>query len=314
MFQGWQFIEPHAPLELVTREDPTPGLGQVVVRTRAAGICHSDVGFMEGTISYMLATTPIILGHEVSGVVSAIGPDVRDWSVGDRVAIAGLGLDAPGIAADGGFGETLIAKVDQLVRIPDGVDFAQAAAATDAGQTARKALRLAGVGEGVRVGIIGLGGLGLTAAKISVLLGAEVYAAEVNEAVWEDAIAAGVTRVVTDAAGLADENLQVFVDFAGFGTTTAQAIEAVADGGTVVQVGLGRAESTINTALLVSKQVTLIGSLGGSYADTEDVLRLMGEGLRITTTEVGFDDIPEGIERLHSGGVRGRLVAIYPED
>lgn len=313
MFKGWQFIAPHTPLELVEKEDPTPAENEVLIETRAAGLCHSDVGFMEGKIDWMLQFTPIILGHEVSGVIAQVGSGVSDWKVGDRVAIAGLGLDAPGLVADGGFGEKLIGKVGQLVKIPDGVDFVQAAAATDAGQTARKALRLADVGPGRRVGIIGLGGLGLTAAKMAVMLGAEVYAVEVNENVWPVAREAGVLDVVRSAKELEDQSLDVFVDYAGFGTTTSEAIEAVKDGGTVIQVGMGKQHATIDTTSLVSKEITLRGSLGGSYADVEDVLRLMGEGLEITATTISLEDVPEGLKKLERGEVQGRLVISYDD-
>ncbi|MBO1901455.1 alcohol dehydrogenase catalytic domain-containing protein [Leucobacter weissii] len=313
MFRGWQFIEPRAPLKLVEKEDPVPGEREVVVETRAAGLCHSDVGFMEGINASMLAFTPIIFGHEVSGTIKQLGPGVMGWEVGERVAIAGLGLDAPGLNTDGGFGEKVLAKEDLLVRIPEGVSFVQGAAATDAGQTSRKALRVGDVGAGTRVGIIGLGGLGLTAAKMAVMLGAEVHAVEINEGVWPLAVRAGVKRVVASPAELADEQLDVFVDYAGFGTTTAAAIDAVRNEGTVVQVGMGAQFATIDTTLLVAKQVRLLGSLGGSYEDTLDVLRLMKLGLEITATEIGFDEIPAGLERLKRGEVRGRLVATRGE-
>lgn len=312
MFRGWQFIAPHQPLELVEKQDPEPGPGQVLIATRAAGLCHSDIGFLEGTIDWMLVVRPIILGHECAGEIVKLGPGVEGWSIGDRVAVAGLGLDAPGLVADGGFGEKFIGKVEQLIRIPESVDYVQAAAATDAGQTARKALRLAEVGPGRRVGIIGLGGLGLTAAKMAVMLGAEVFAVEIDESVWRSAEEAGVKRVVGTPQELADEELDAFVDYAGFGVTTAGAIEAVKPGGTVVQVGMGRKEATIDTTLLVTREVVLRGSLGGSYADTQDVLRLMGEGLRVTATEIAFEEVPEGLERLERGEVNGRLVIAYP--
>jgi alcohol dehydrogenase, propanol-preferring len=310
--QGWQFVEIGAPLELVTQPDPTPGPDQVVVDVRAGGLCHSDVGIMDGTITSMLAQIPIVLGHEVAGVVCEVGPGVTGWQVGDRVAIAGLGIDAPGLVADGGFGDKVVGKVSQLVRLPDEVGFAQGAAATDAGQTSRHALRLGGVGPGSRVGIIGLGGLGLTAARIAVLLGAQVYGAEPNERVHLLARRRGVLDIVTDAADLAAFDLDVICDFAGFGTTTAAAVEAVRDGGTVVLVGMGRAEATIPTPTFISKQLTLVGSLGGSMADVTDVIRLMAEeGLEILITEIPFEQIPDGLERLHQGKVGGRLVAVY---
>lgn len=309
---GWEFQEIGKPLVRVEKEDPTPGPGQVVVDVRAGGICHSDVAIIDGQLAPLLAHIPMILGHEVAGVISEVGPDVTDWAVGDKVAIIGKGVDAPGLSQDGGFGTKVIGPVYQLLRVPDGIPFDQAAAATDAGQTSRKGLRLAGVGEGTRVGIIGLGGLGLTAARMAVLLGAEVHGVEVNEKVWDKARQLGVTSVVKDASELADLGLDAFVDYAGFGTTTAAAIDAVKPEGVVVQVGMGRLDMTISTQSLIMKDVTLRGSNAGSMEDAEDVIRMIGDGgLHIETEIISPDDIPEGLERLRRGEVVGRLVASF---
>lgn len=310
--RAWQFTGIGEPLRLAELPTPVPGPGQVTVDVRAAGLCHSDVGFVDGHITWMLEFTPIVLGHEVAGVVSAVGDGVEGFAVGDRVGIAGDGLDAPGIVLDGGFAEQCIGKVEQLVRIPDNVSFVQAASGTDAGMTSYHAVRVAGgVTSGTRVGIIGLGGLGLTGARIAVVAGAEVYAAEVDGSKHASGLAAGVTAVVSDAKELADFGLDVIVDFAGFGTTTAAAVEVINPGGRIVQVGLGAAEMTISNQSIVTKQLQLVGSLGGKKADTEAVYQLMAAGdLEILATDLPFDDIDQGIERLRAGGVQGRLVAV----
>ncbi|SDZ01831.1 alcohol dehydrogenase, propanol-preferring [Geodermatophilus africanus] len=310
--RAWQFTGAGDPLRLVELPAPTPGLGQVVVDVRAAGLCHSDVGFVDGHITWMLEQMPIVLGHEVAGVIAAVGQDVDGFAVGDRVGIAGDGLDAPGIVLDGGFADQCIGKVEQLVPIPDNVTFVQAASGTDAGMTSYHAVMVVGgVTAGTRVGIIGLGGLGLTGARIAVIAGAEVYAAEVDNAKHETGLAAGVTAVVSDAKELADFGLDVIVDFAGFGTTTAAAVEAINAGGRIVQVGMGAPDMTISTQTLVSKQIELVGSLGGKKADTASVYELMAAGdLEIVTSTLPFSQIDQGIERLRQGGVQGRLVAV----
>ncbi|WP_072801522.1 zinc-binding dehydrogenase [Rhodococcoides yunnanense] len=311
--RAWQMIAAGEPLKLVELPDPEPGPGQVVIDVKAAGLCHSDVGFLDGSMAWMLEQMPIVLGHEVAGVVSAIGPDVEGFAVGDRVGVAGDGLDAPGIVLDGGFGERCIGKVVQLVPIPDSVSFGQAAAGTDAGMTSYHAVKVAGgVGPGSRLGIIGLGGLGLTGAKIAVGLGADVYAAEIDEGVHDLARAAGVLEVVEDTRDLAQYELDTIVDFAGVGVTTAAAIEAIAPHGRIVQVGMARDQMTLPTQTFVSKQLTLIGSLGGKKEDTAAVYELMANGtLEILATSIPFEELAEGIERLHRGEVRGRLVASY---
>lgn len=314
--RAWQMTGVGEPLRQVDLPAPEAGSGQVVVDVRAAGLCHSDVGFVDGDIAWMLEKMPIVLGHEVAGVVSSVGEGVTEFAVGDRVGIAGDGLDAPGIVLDGGFGERCIGKVEQLVPIPDGVSFVQAASGTDAGMTSYHAVRVVGAVEaGERVGIIGLGGLGLTGARIAVVAGAEVYAAEVDESKHAAGLAAGIVAVVSDAKELAAYELDIIVDFAGFGTTTAAAVEAIAPGGRIVQVGLGAAEMTISNQALVTKQLRLLGSLGGKKADTAAVYQLMADGdLEIVATPIPFEQIDKGIARLRQGGVHGRLVATYPTD
>lgn len=102
----------------------------------------------------------------------------------------------------------------------------------------------------------------------------------------------------------------MIVDFAGFGTTTADAIDVVGVGGRVVQVGMGRLQATISTASLILRKVTLIGSQGGTKDDVEGVYRHLATGkLAPKITEITFDEIPDGIGRLKRGEVVGRLVA-----
>jgi propanol-preferring alcohol dehydrogenase len=312
--KGWLFTGAHKPLELVERQTPKPGVGQIVLDVRAAGLCHSDVGFMDGTLTAMLTNVPMILGHEVAGEVALIGEGVSGFKVGDRVVVGGPEEFAPGWRVDGGYATHCLIMAAGLIPLPDSVSFVQGAAATDAGMTAYGAVMGAGeLKAGQRVGIIGLGGLGMTGARIAVINGAEVYAAEPRKQVWDIAKQLGVKDIVEDAKDFAQHGLDMIVDFAGFGTTTAAAIGAVRPGGLVVQVGLGRAEATISTALLVGKAVTLRGSRGGRPGDIAAVLAHMKRGeLQIEASTVGFNDIPEALERLKRGGVVGRLVATDP--
>ena len=111
---------------------------------------------------------------------------------------------------------------------------------------------------------------------------------------------------------MAGLDLDLIVDFAGFGETTNGAIRVVRPGGRVVQVGLGRTTATISTMELVYKSVRPCGSAGGQLDDTASVIAFMASGaLTIEATTVGFDDIPAGLDRLARGGVVGRTVAAY---
>jgi propanol-preferring alcohol dehydrogenase len=309
--RAWLLTAPNEPLRRIERDDPRPGPGQAVVDVRAAGICHSDVGFIDGTLTPMLAKLPLVLGHEVAGVVAEVGDGVVDLRVGDRVAVFG-GQLAPGWSIDGGFADKFLGDVTGLMKLPDAVDFVQAATATDAGQTAYGAVIGAGkLRAGERVGVVGLGGLGLTGARIAVLAGAKVYAADPKRETWGLAEEGGVLETVGAASDLAAFNPDMIVDFAGFGTTTADAITAVRPGGRVIQVGLGRSEATIPTTDLVLKAVTLRGARGGRPVDFQAVIDLIaGDDLSILASTTTFEEIPDAIERLKTGDVTGRIVAV----
>lgn len=311
MMQAWLFTGAHQPLERIERARPSPGTGEVLIEVRGSGLCHSDVGRMNGTLTpYMPKKPPIVLGHEVAGVVIEAGPE-SGFAIGDRVVASGTLAFCPGRDADGGYASHCLLPASCLLRLPDGVSFVQGAAATDAGQTSHHAVVVAGeLKPGQRVGIVGLGGLGMTGARIAVLMGAEVYAAEPRREAWDAARAQGVREVVGDVSQLATYAPHLVVDFAGYGDTTAGAIAAVAPGGLAVQVGLGETEAKISRMMLIAKSATLRGSGGGQPSDTAAVLEFMARGeLTIPATAIGFDEIPAGLDRLARGGVVGRIVA-----
>src|SRR5260370_16091267 len=133
--KAWQYLEDGAPIALNDVPEPGRGAGDVLLEVRGAVICHSDIGFLDGTISSLLARKPITLGHESAGVVIELGPEVTGFAVGDRVAIRSA-VEGPGCGRDGGFQHRLAAQAGLLVRIPDGVPWAQAAVSTAAGTTA----------------------------------------------------------------------------------------------------------------------------------------------------------------------------------
>lgn len=310
--KAWLFTGAHQPLQLVERATPRPDRGEVVLEVRAAGLCHSDVGRMDGTLTpFLRKKPPIILGHEIAGVVTEVGVDVSDYRIGDRVVASGTLDFCPGWSADGGYATHCLLPTHCLIRLPDAVSFVQGAAATDAGQTSHSALMSTGnLRAGERIGIVGLGGLGMTAARIGVLHGAEVYGVEPRREVWPAAKERGVAEIVEDVRELTPFALDTIFDFAGFGDTTAGAISAVRRGGLVVQIGLGRTQATISTMELIGKGVTLRGSGGGQPKDTAAVLAYMEKGeLTIAATTIGFDEIPEGLARLERGDVIGRIVA-----
>ncbi len=315
--QAWQFNTAEAGLELTEVEAPVPGPGEVLIDVAAAGMCHSDVHIVNGHGDDWLRKRPITLGHEVAGTVSGLGAGVTGLNVGDRVAVAlpahpieqadftnGIGL-----GFDGGYAKQAVAPRDIVVAIPDGVPFTHAAVATDSIATAYHAVVAeAGVQAGAKVAVIGLGGLGLSAVAVAKTLGATVYGVDINTAVFDTAREQGATECFANI-GEVPTPIDAVLDFAGMGTTTAEAIAAVKPGGRVVVVGLGAPEANIPTHLLVTKNVQLRGSLGASIPDLEAVLELLATGQIVPAIEeVPFAEVPAALARIEAGQVQGRLV------
>lgn len=308
---AWQFVGVGLPLVRVSLPDPTAQEGEVVVDVKASGLCHSDVGFMDGTITSLLGYLPIVLGHEIAGVVSQVGAGVDTLKVGQRVGIPAI-VQSPGTARDGGFAEKVAVAADQCVLLPDAVRFEEAAPAMDAARTAYRAISTNGlVSSGMKVGIIGFGGLGAYAVQIAIALGATVFVAEINNESWSAAKELGAKGVAESITAFSDQEMDVIVDFAGFGTTTASAIEAIRPRGRVVQVGLGKELATISAQLVTMKEITYVGSSNGEQAEAIAVLEMIADQkIKSNIIPISFGQIPESLEKLEHGGVRGRFVAI----
>lgn len=314
MMKAWRFTATGEPLELAQIPAPQPAPGEVLIEIKAAGLCHTDVGILHdpGWLE-RLGPLPLTLGHEVAGVVADLGEGVEPTLRGQRVGLTPAGDTRPGLGRDGGYAAFCTALPQDLIPIPGNVSFTQAAAGTDAGKTAWHAVVCRGqVEEGERVAIIGFGGIGQVATRIAVIRGARVTVAEPKSELWESARALGADAVVSSLADLVDPAFDTVIDFAGFGTTTREAMAAVRREGTVIQVGLGHLTAEISTKDLVTKHINLLGSTRGSTDDIANVYQLMSQGdLDPMLPEIAFDEIPAGLESLRRGEVTGRLVANY---
>jgi len=309
--KAWQYVADNQPIVLNDVAEPTAAPGEIVIEVKAAGICHSDIGYLDGTISNLLPGGTVTLGHEVAGIVSEVGAGVGAFKVGERVAIK-ADLAGPGTGRDGGFAAKVSVQQELVVHVPDAVAWDQAAVSTDGGMTSYHAVMVrAAAKPGQKIGIIGFGGLGSLGVQTAVGIGAEVYVAEINEALFPMIRDAGVREVSTTIDTFAGLDLDAIIDFAGYGTTTASAVSVVRTSGKVVQVGLGVAEATIGIADLTVREIELLGSLGGNVDDNAKVLQMMAEGkLKSRTAIIGFDEVADAIERLRRGDVSGRFVVI----
>src|SRR5262245_12754384 len=189
-----QISKANGPLELVERELPTPGPNTVRVAVEACGVCHSDV-FVK-TAAFPGLALPRVPGHEVVGRIDALGPGVEGWTIGQRVGIGWhggycgrcdpcrrgrffacvTGPPVTGISHDGGYGESMIAPVTSLARVPDGLSPTDAAPLMCAGVTTFNSLRRSGARSGDLVAVHGIGGLGHLGVQYARAMGFETVA------------------------------------------------------------------------------------------------------------------------------------------
>jgi propanol-preferring alcohol dehydrogenase len=210
---------------------------------------------------------------------------------------------------DGGYAEQIVVNERYLVRIPEGVTFEQAAVAGDSILTAYHAVKIEAEADSDKtIGIIGLGGVGLNGVRVAALLGATVYGFDIDGSKFDSAMAQGAKacfKSLNEAEGV---KFDVIVDFAGVGTTTAQAVERVKAGGRVVLVGMGSPTMELSTLAVVTRRIQIIGSLGASMGEFEEVLELIGRGDIVPMLEeIPFADVCEGLKRVEQSEVMGRL-------
>lgn len=321
---------------LVEIERPSPGPGEVLLRVRAAGLCHSDLHIIHDELGGYPIPTPLTLGHEIAGEAVEAGPGVDPSLLGRRFAIFGpagcgqcafcrAGRDnlcteslAIGLARDGGYAEFVVVPAHALVPVPDGVGDAEAAVATDAVLTSFHALtHVARLQPGETVVIIGAGGLGLNAIQVAKSLGAYVVALDVQPRKLELARQFGAdlaldSRSVDPEKPLLDRRIDVVGDFVGNDATKLLAQRLVGRGGRVVLVGLGSVGGPLLGLRVVADEVAILGSSWGTRAELATVLDLIGRGILRPPVETHpLDEILAWVQRLREGAVEHR-VALVP--
>ncbi|GIH99835.1 zinc-binding dehydrogenase [Planobispora takensis] len=258
---------------------PEPGPGEVRIKVKAAGVCLSDVHLIDGSLNPLfLASDKVTLGHEVSGVIDALGPDVPGgWAAGQRVLLqAGercgrcancvrfvdpcQQVRTRGVDYDGGWAEYALAAQHTLVAIPDDLPFEQAAIIPDAVSTPWAAIVVTGRARpAVPVGVWGVGGLGAHAVQLLRLVGAApIIAVDPIEAARERARDFGADLALDPAApdlrdrllaATGGRGLDLALDMAGVPAVREQAVSCLAPGGRLVLVGLTPAPLTLTHSI-----------------------------------------------------------------
>ncbi|MCW2867814.1 MAG: zinc-binding dehydrogenase [Marmoricola sp.] len=310
---------------------PEPGPGEVLVKVAFCGICHSDLSLLDGTFPAM-GPRVITQGHEASGTIAALGPEVVGWELGDRVVPAAgrpcgqcaycrraeygrcTALQLMAFAYDGGWAEYTVAQALGLTRIPDNVSMEQAAILADAVSTPYGAVvHTAELRIGESVGVWGAGGVGTHVVQLARLSGATpIVAVDLDETVRQRALDLGADLALDSrdpdlAAKIAELTgglgLDVAFDAVGISVTFEQALASLGNGGRLVGVGMSDQQLSLGMSMLFSlsrKQVR--GHLGYEAADIGVLARLVSTGRldlsRSISGVVSLEDVAEGIRIL----------------
>ncbi|NOT03960.1 MAG: alcohol dehydrogenase catalytic domain-containing protein [Anaerolineales bacterium] len=281
-----RFVGVNQPLQM--QEIPTPEIGRsgILVKVKAAGICHSDAHYRAGISP--VKPVPLTLGHEVAGVVEMIGSQVTNVRVGDRVCLhyniacgnchyCQTGNDQfcekvlmIGHYANGGYAEYIAVPARNAIHLPDEIPFEQGATLMCASATAFHSLRKSRVKPGETVAIFGAGGLGQSAIQLARAFGAlTVYAVDINEEKLNLATHYGATPINAQRVEVVEEikklthgkGVDVAIEMIGLPHTMKQAVQSAGVMGRVVIVGLSNKPLEINTYNeLIGKELELIGS------------------------------------------------------
>ncbi len=318
--------------ELVEREVVEPEPGHVRVRVLACGVCHSDFLGAEGVRPD--PSRPIVPGHEIIGVVDAVGPDVTAWSVGERVGLGFLGghcgecaqcrrgdfvnclnQPQPGTSEDGGYAEMVYARATGLVRVPESMIPIEAAPLLCAGITTFNALRHADAPPGAVVAIQGIGGLGHIGLQQAKQLGYRTVAIARGPDKAELATSLGADDYIDSAAtdpGAALQELggaAVIVATAASGASMSPLLAGLAPRGKLVVVGAAPDPISVQTSDLIFGGRSIVGSLTGTPVDNEDNLAFaLSHGIKSMNEVMPFEDAPKAYERMMSGAARFRIV------
>jgi D-arabinose 1-dehydrogenase-like Zn-dependent alcohol dehydrogenase len=329
--RAFQVTSAGGPFELVQREFPEPGPGHVRIRVQACGVCHSDsiTKFGIFPIAY-----PRVPGHEIAGVIDAVGPDVPVFKVGQRVGLGWHGghcnycqqcrrgdfilcenQQISGISYDGGYADYVIAPANALAVIPDDLVDVDAAPLMCAGVTTYNSLRHSGARAGDLVAILGIGGLGHLGVQFAAKAGYRTVAIARGPDKAALAKELGAHHYIDNAATDFAAELQKLGGAAVILSTLtdAGALEAavggLAPGGRLIIVGVPEKPIAVNTLPLILANREVRGWASGTGMDSEDTLNFSAlTGVRPKIETYPLEKAPEAFDRMMSGKARFRVV------
>jgi len=318
--------------ELVERDIPEPGPGQVRVKIEACGICHSDAVVKDGIwpgLQY-----PRVPGHEIAGRVDAVGANVNSWAVGQRVGVGWHGghcfvceqcrrgdfamcinRKVTGIDFDGGYATHVIVPAPALAAIPDDLPAEEAGPFMCAGVTVFNALRNSGARAGDVVAVHGIGGLGHLGVQYARQMGFETVA--INRGNDKEPLARklGAYHYIDATAQDPAAELQklgganVILATAPNAAAISALVDGLAPSGKLLVPAAPAEPLTINAFSLIMKRSSVAGWYSGTAKDSQDTLEFSAlSGVHPMIEKYPLDRVAEAYDQMHSGKVRFRVV------
>lgn len=336
MSQTYKAIIVTAPgkFELVEKPLPQPGAQQVRIRVEACGVCHSDSATVGGFFPGL--QFPRVPGHEVVGRIDAVGSEVKQWKVGQRVGVGFLGGEdgtcpscrrgdfvncvsptITGVSIDGGYAEVMLAEAHGVVSVPEEFDAAEAAPLLCAGLTTFNALRNAGLRAGDVVAIQGVGGLGHLGVQYARKMGFQTVAIARGKDKQALAEKLGAHRYIDTASEDAVAILQsmggakAILGTAPSGEAIASLIPGLAPKGKFIIVAVPSDPIPLSAMPLVFGERSIVGSLTGKAIDGDDTLSYsLLQNIRPMIETFSLEQAPEAYARMMRGDVRFRAVLL----
>jgi D-arabinose 1-dehydrogenase-like Zn-dependent alcohol dehydrogenase len=327
-----QVTSPKAGFEVVERDVPDPKARQVRIKVQACGVCHSDMFTVVGAIPGI--RYPRVPGHEVVGIVDAVGADVPDWKQGMRVGVGWHGghcghcsscrrgdfitckeAQIPGISYDGGYAEYMIAPFEALASIPEDLKSDDAAPLLCAGITTFNSLRHSGASAGDVVAVLGLGGLGHLGVQFAAKMGFKTVAIargadkgplakKLGAAIYIDSTSQNVANELTKLGG-AKVILATVTD--------AKSMSSVLGGlgidGKLVVLGVSADPIEVSPLLLIGARRSIAGWPSGTAIESEDTLKFSVQSHVLPMIETfPLTQAAEAYQHMMSGKARFRVV------
>ena len=338
-------VAPDAPLEKSTVTRREVGPHDVLIETEYAGICHSDIHTARsewGRVQY-----PLVVGHEIVGIVREVGSEVSRHSVGDRVGVgcmvgachecascldgqeqecergAVMTYNSPlpedsveGPVTQGGYSTHIVVEEQMVVRVPESLDPAAVAPLLCAGITMYSPLRQWNVGPGSKVAILGMGGLGHVGVKLAVAMGAEVTVLSQSTSKRDDSLRFGAVEHYATGGEEGKKNLKALRGSFDVILNTVSAnlpldayLGLLGPRGALVEIGLPTEPMALSAASVAMGRKVLTGSMIGGIPETQEMLDFCAEhGIVAEIEQISADRINEAYDRVVDSDVRYRFV------